>query len=259
MTVRRTTAVLAASGFLVSGLVGCSGNSAGQSGTQTQPTVIRVGVAASMVDVIDKLAVNFQQIHPQAKIEPTSASSAVLVTQIEAGAPLDVLITAGAQVMGQAVDRRLVTAPRAFASNSLEVAIPAANPGQLTGWRDVARPSISVARCAAGPPCGTTTDQLLTQNTLTIQVSSLDVDVRAVLTRVRTEQVDAGIVYVTDVLAAGGSVRGLAIPAVHNVSTTYQAAVVAGSAHGDIAAQFVDYLTTASAAEILQRAGFGPA
>ncbi len=261
MTSRRTLVTwavsLVASGLMVGGLAGCSASSGAGSAT-VQPTVIRVGVAASMVDVIDKLAVDFERQHPEVKIESTSASSSVLVAQIAGGAPLDVLVTAGAQVMGQAVDRKLVKAPTSIATNSLEVAVPIANPGRLTSWRDVALPAISVARCAVGPPCGTTTEELLTKNKLTIAASSLDPDVRAVLTRVRTEQVDAGIVYVTDVIAAGGQVSGLEIPPTNNVVTTYQAAVVASSSHGDTAAQFVDYLTSKSASAILQEVGFGP-
>lgn len=261
MTSRRTlvawAAALVACGLVGSALAGCSVSSA-TSGSAVQPTVIRVGVAASMVDVIKKLAVDFEQHHPEVKIEPTSASSSVLVAQIEGGAPLDALVTAGTQIMGQAVDRRLVMAPKSIATNSLEIAVPRTNPGQLTTWRDVALPSISVARCAVGPPCGTAAEEFLTKNNLAVATSSLDADVRAVLTRVRTEQVDAGMVYVTDVLAAGGQVSGVEIPPANNVVTTYQAAVVAGRSHGDIAAQFVDYLTSESASAILQAAGFGP-
>ncbi|MEK9737181.1 MAG: substrate-binding domain-containing protein, partial [Candidatus Nanopelagicales bacterium] len=79
----------------------------------------------------------------------------------------------------------------------------------------------------------------------------------AVLTKVIADEVDAGIVYVTDVIAAGDDVAGVEIPAEANVSTTYQAAVTQDSASRQAAADFVAFLTSDLAQSILSDAGFG--
>ncbi len=67
----------------------------------------------------------------------------------------------------------------------------------------------SLARCATGVPCGDATDRWITASsglpgpgTITIESN-----VRAVLTKVRTNEVDVGLVYRTDALIAAATSR----------------------------------------------------
>jgi molybdate transport system substrate-binding protein len=66
--------------------------------------------------------------------------------------------------------------------------------------------------------------------------------VKSVLTKVELGDVDAGMVYVTDVKAAGSKVKGVKIPAGENASTTYPIATITKSSHLATAKAFVVYV-----------------
>lgn len=238
-------------------LTGCSS----QRTDATDPgatTTITVAAAASLADAMDQLVASYSAAHPGTKVKVTTGSSATLAAQLAAGAPIDVLASAGVEVMNRSISDGTVRAPLDFATNSLEVATPVKNPAALRTWTDIARPTVAAARCAVPAPCGTATDQLLERSRLTPNFVSEDPDVRAVLTRVRLSQVDAGLVYRTDVQSAGKSVKGLAIPADVNVSTRYQAAVAVNAGSAPAASSFVNYLQSPPAQKILGQLGFGP-
>lgn len=256
MSSGRRGAVFAAAILAGAAVTGCSGPNQGGTDSPTT-TTITVGAASSLTDALDQLVPSYSASHPATAIKVTTASSATLAAQLAAGAPIDVLASAGEEVMNRAVTNGTVQAPRDFATNSLEVAIPTKNPATLRTWTDIARPTVAVARCAVPAPCGTATDQLLKRSKLAPNFVSTDPDVRAVLTRVRLSQVDAGVVYRTDVQSAAESVTGLAIPDDRNVSTRYQAAVASDSRSAQTAASFVDYLQSPEAQEILRKLGFG--
>ena len=91
---------------------------------------------------------------------------------------------------------------------------------------------------------------------LTVKPVTEEVDVKSVLTKVTLGEVDAGVVYVTDVLAAGDKVKGVEIPADVNASTTYPIATLEDSEHQKEAADFVDLVLSDEGAEVLEEAGF---
>ncbi|MGV1037787.1 MAG: molybdate ABC transporter substrate-binding protein [Candidatus Nanopelagicales bacterium] len=254
---RVASAAVAAGMIAASALTGCSSQSQNPTGPATT-TTITVAAAASLTDAMDRLVPSYSASHPATDIKVTTGSSATLAAQLAAGAPIDVLASAGVEVMDRSVADGSVKAPLDFATNSLEIAIPLKNPATLRTWADIARPTVAVARCAVPAPCGTATDELLKRSKLTVKFVSTDPDVRAVLTRVRLSQVDAGIVYRTDVESATNSVKGLAIPGDVNVSTRYQAAVASDSQSAQAADSFVKYLQSPAAQKILRRLGFGP-
>ena len=82
-------------------------------------------------------------------------------------------------------------------------------------------------------------------------------DVKAVLTKVTLGEVDAGLVYVTDVQAAGDEVRGVEVPEADAASTTYPIAALAGSEHAEQARAFVDLVLSEEGRTALEDAGFG--
>ena len=127
----------------------------------------------------------------------------------------------------------------------------------VTGLADL--PKVKVIVCQPQVPCGVAAQKLFDANSLTITPVSLEPDVRSVLTKIETDEADAGIVYVTDVKAAGDKVVGVEIPAANNVTSTYQAATVKASANADAAAKFVQYLTGPDAQAALAAAAFAPA
>ncbi len=102
--------------------------------------------------------------------------------------------------------------PVDFASNSLEVAVPADNPAGVTALADLAKPSVKVALCQAQVPCGKVAAEVFAKANLAVRPATEEVDVKSVLTKVTLGEVDAGVVYVSDVLAAGAKVKGIEIP-----------------------------------------------
>ena len=77
-----------------------------------------------------------------------------------------------------------------------------------------------------------------------------------VLNKVTTGQADAGLVYVTDVLAAGDKVTGVAFPESAGVVNTYPIGVLTQSVNPEPARRFVDLVTGEAGQKALAAAGF---
>lgn len=122
------------------------------------------------------------------------AGSNALVTQILDGAPVGVLITANRQV-AEPVISELDPQIKSLASNSITVAVPASNPGAIASISDLGDPDRTIAVCAPEVPCGFATSQL----DAPLAADTLEASVRSVLTKVELAEVDAGVVYRTDV------------------------------------------------------------
>ncbi|MBO0835452.1 MAG: extracellular solute-binding protein, partial [Actinobacteria bacterium] len=91
---------------------------------------------------------------------------------------------------------------------------------------------------------------------ITVKPVTLEPDVKSTLTQVELGNVDAGVVYVTDVLAAGAKVKGITIPASDNASTLYPIAAISNSKNLSIAQQFVAYVLSPAGQQVLTAAGF---
>lgn len=216
---------------------------------------ITVSAAASLTDVFPVIAAAFEKRYPQIDVTFNFGSSSALVEQIRAGAPADVLATASESTMTRAVTAGLASRPLLFARNTMMIATPPGNPARVRSLADL--PRVSVALCEVVVPCGTAARDLFAKNAITVTPVTRELDVRAVLGKVMADQVDAGIVYVTDVRSAGRKVTGVPIPSSQNVTTTYPIAVVADSRQQAAAKAFVDYVRfTPSAQGILRAWGF---
>ena len=113
----------------------------------------------------------------------------------------------------------------------MEVAVPPNNPAKVTSVNDLAKKSVKVALCQPQVPCGVVAAEVFKNAGITVKPVTLQPDVKSVLTEVETGNVDAGMVYVTDVLAAGSKVKGMKIPANDNASTLYPIATINSSKH----------------------------
>ena len=219
--------------------------------------IIVVSAAASLTDVLPVIAAGFQKRYPGTSVRFNFGGSPQLVEQVNAGAPVDVLATASEPSMAKAVAAGTVSRPLLFAKNSMAIAMPPGNRARVTSLRSLQDSAVKTAACAPAVPCGVATTALFALNRVTVRPVTLELDVRAVLGKVMADEVDAGIVYVTDVRAAGGKVASIAIPASQNVTTTYPIAVVASAPNPVGAAAFVSYVRyTTSAQAILRAYGF---
>ncbi|MCG2802145.1 MAG: molybdate ABC transporter substrate-binding protein [Cellulomonas sp.] len=218
---------------------------------------VTVLAAASLTETFTELGAAFEEAHPGVKVVLSFGASSALATQIvDGGAPADVFASASTSTMDTVVSAAAADAPVTFASNTLQIAVPPANPAGVTGLADLADPKVKVALCQAEVPCGKVAAKVLAKAGVTVVPVTLENDVKSTLSKVELGEVDAGLVYVTDVRAAGDAVRGIEIPADVNASTDYPVAVLTQSANPRAAQAFVDYLLSDAGVDVLTKAGF---
>ena len=134
--------------------------------------------------------------------------------------------------------------------------MPAGNEAGVTGLDDFANPDLLIGLCAEEVPCGEFGREALANAGVTPSIDTNEPDVRSLLTKVEAGDLDAGIVYVTDVLAAGDAVEGIDIPADENVIATYPIAALTDAANAEVADAFVEFVLSDEGQEILDSYGF---
>ncbi|TAK70653.1 MAG: molybdate ABC transporter substrate-binding protein [Actinomycetota bacterium] len=257
MNRRRQLLALVAGVAAAAGLAACgdgSGTAASPSGSASANGSIVVYAAASLQESFTQLGKDFEAAHPGAKVTFSFGASSALAAQLTAGAPADVFAAASPATMTQAAS--VVGTPATFAVNTMQIAVPPENPAGIAGLPDLAKPTVKVAVCQSQVPCGATAAKVFSNAGITVTPVTAEVDVKAVLTKVSLGEVDAGVVYVTDVVAAANSVKGIVIPAGLNASTAYPVAVVNSTRQRATATAFVDLVTSPAGHAVLARAGF---
>ena len=230
--------------------------SAPAASTPTPSGTINVFAAASLKEAFTKLGQKFEAAHPGTRVVLNFGPSSGLATQITAGAPADVFASASTKNMDQVIKAGAATSPTNFASNVMQIAVPPKNPANVTRLSDLAKATVKVALCQKAVPCGVTATKVFANARLTVTPVTQEVDVKAVLTKVTLGEVDAGVVYVTDVRAAGAKVSGIEIPADVNASTRYPIATLSKAPNGATARAFTEYVLSPAGAGVLTAAGF---
>jgi molybdate transport system substrate-binding protein len=148
-------------------------------------------------------------------------------------------------------------APLPFATNLLQIITGPGNPKGITGLADLAAPGLKVVLCDTGVPCGRYAKRSLDLAGVVLTPVSFEQNVKGVVTKVTAGEADAGIVYSTDVKAAGAKAAGVEIPKDQNVVATYPIAPVKTSKLADVDKAFIAFLTGADGRAILATYGFG--
>jgi molybdate transport system substrate-binding protein len=221
------------------------------------PVTLHVFAAASLTETFTTLGHQFEKQHPDTKVELNFGPSSGLAEQITGGAPADVFASASPSNMDTLVQSGDASDPKDFARNSGEVAVPPDNPAGIVAVGDLVGQGVKVAVCQPQVPCGKLADAIfLDKLGLDLKPATEEVDVKSVLTKVELGEVDAGVVYVTDVKAAGGKVKGIEIPDHQNASTAYPIATLENSTHEKQAKEFVDLVLSDAGSKVLTEAGF---
>ncbi len=225
-------------------------NSSGLSGT------ITVFAAASLTAAYTTIGTDFEKSHPGTMVKFTFSGSSTLVSQIQQGAVGDVFASADQPNMQKLINAGLTAeSPIVFARNDLEIVVGKGNPKHITSLADLARSGLVVVLCAPAVPCGRYAAQALRKAGVTVNPASQEADVKGVLSKVALNEADAGIVYVTDVRAAGAAVEGVAIAPALNVVAEYPIVILKDSQNRAVAKAFVSYVLT-DGRRILARYGF---
>lgn len=190
------TAVLAAAG--------CAAGDAGM-------TTVSVAAAASLTDVYTALGARYEAENPGTTVSFDFGSSGTLAAQLPERRDIDLFASAGPAAMDTAVRAGAAHDPVTFASNHVVLAVPVGNPAGITGLADLADPRRRVALCDPNAPCGAASESLLSAAGVKPSVDTREPSVRAVLTKISVGEVDAGLVYGTDVAASNGRTERVAV------------------------------------------------
>lgn len=261
---RRTALLLAA----LLALAACDDSTGSNAGTPSSGSAssraagklsgtLTVFAASSLTGVFGTLGKQLTAANPALHVRFDFAGSSALATQITQGAPADVFAAASQKTMAPVTDAKLAQGtPAVFAENELEIAVPTGNPGHVTGLADFAKPGLKLAICAPSVPCGAAAATVFAAAGVTAKPDSLEEDVKAALTKVSLGEVDAALVYTTDVLAAGNRVEGIRFPEAAQAVNTYPICVLSTAPDKAAAQAFVDLVRSAAGQAALKAAGF---
>jgi molybdate transport system substrate-binding protein len=254
-------ALLAALGLLA----GCGSDSTSSSATTTAPTqqvtgTVTVFAAASLKEAFTEAAAAFEDANPDADVTLNFAASSALAQQINEGAPADVFASADTANMQKVVDAGGISVPRRTSPPTRSRSSwPRATRG-ITGVADLSKSGVLYVTCGPDVPIGKYALQVFTNAKITPPSPvSLEPDVKGIVTKVTSGEADAGIVYATDVKAAGAKAEGVTIPADINVLATYPLGVTTDAANPKGAAAWAAFITGREGQSILAKYGFGAA
>jgi len=217
------------------------------------------------------LGKQFEAAHAGVTVVLNFAGSQQLRAQLEQGAAADVFASANTKEMNAAIQSSLIISgtQKTFARNRLVVIFPKDNPGKIAALTDLARSGLKLIVADKVVPVGQYTLDMLTKmgrdpaygadfpDKVQANVVSRESDVKAVVSKVRLGEADAGVVYSTDVTAAAAQdVTPLGIPDQFNQIATYPIAPLDKAPRPDLAQQFIDLVLSDAGQQVLARYGF---
>ena len=218
---------------------------------------ITVFASSSLTEPFTAIAKALEADHPAMKVNLSFGASSSLVSQIAQGAPADVIALADEPTMQRAQSLGVVTdPPTTFAENSLAIITTRGNPHRVATLSDLSRSDLVVVIGSPETPIGAYTAQVLARAGTIVNPASLEPNVKAVVAKIVSGEADAGVVYVSDVIAAGSRVSAVTIPAAQNTTARYSIAIVASTRRRPAAEAFIAAVSSPSGRNALVEAGF---
>jgi molybdate transport system substrate-binding protein len=231
--------------------------------TDAPKAELLVSAAASLTDVMPKIAEEYAKVAANVTLTFTYGASGTLQTQIEEGAPADVFISAGKKQMKALTDADLILADSAvdLLENKVVLIVPKDSQAGITTFEDVASDKVKMIALGepSSVPAGQYSQQVFTSLGIWDAVSAkanFGSDVRQVLTWVENGEVDCGVVYATDAMTSDQVTVAATAPVGSCDKIIYPAAVVKSSAQPDAALAFLAFLQTEPATAVFKSFGF---
>lgn len=240
-------------------LAGCG---AGRGGGGNVQADLVVYAASSLTEAFGAIGAEYEEEHPGSTVKFSFESSSTLAGQIVEGAPADVFASADTVQMGVVEDEGLVPDPVPFVTNRLVVITPADNPRRIETVEDLGEEGVKLVLGGPEVPVGAYARALFRRlgvlGPAEANVVSNEEDVKAVVSKVRLGEADAGVVYRTDVTSeVAGELQVIEIPRNASPLAVYPIAVLSDARNPGGARDFVDLVTSGEGARILAVYGFG--
>ena len=234
-----------------------SGGAPAAAASGTPTGTVTVLAAASLTDPFTIIGDRFSAAHPGTTVSFSFSGSSQLAQQIVAGAPADVFAAASPSTMKTVTDAGQGAAePYVFVRNQLVIAVPKGDPKGIRTLAGLARPGVKVALCAEQVPCGAAAATALRAAGVALTPVTLENDVKAALAKLRLGEVDAALVYRTDVKAASTEVDGIEFPESAAAVNDYPIVALTVAPNPAGAAAFLAFVQSVQARTVLLDAGF---
>ncbi|GLW67975.1 molybdate-binding protein [Kitasatospora phosalacinea] len=260
---RSVRRLLAASAVLAlaAGLTACTSSGGGSASVNPAPArpevkgTVTVFAAASLKESFTELGKRFEAAYPGTTVTFNFGGSSALAQSIVSGAPADVFAAASPATMKTVTDAKLAGGdPTVFVRNTLEIAVAKGNPKHIGGLKDLT--GVKTALCAKEVPCGAAAVTALKAAGVELTPVTYEQDVKGALTKVELGEVDASLVYQTDVKADSGKIEGVNFPEAAQAVNDYQVVSLGKASNANGAAAFLGYLGSADARRVFTDAGF---
>lgn len=268
----RHAALAAIGAVALAAVAGCSSSSSTPTSSPTTPPsvsapaspsaaplagTVTVFAASSLTGTFNQLGKDFEAANPGVTVKFNYGGSDTLAASIVSGAPADIFAAASTTTMGTVTKAGDATGtPTVFVKNQLEIAVPPGNPKGINTLADLTKPGIKVALCATTVPCGSAAVKAEAAGNIKITPVTLETDVKSALTKVELGEVDAALVYQTDVKAAGGKVQGVDFAEAAKAINTYPIVVLKDAPNATAAQAFEAFVLSAHGHDVLSAAGF---
>jgi molybdate transport system substrate-binding protein len=240
-------------------LIGCSMNGSPKAVRQKENVELTVSAAVSLNDALKEIKSSFEKKYAHITILFNLGGSGALQQQILQGAPTDIFISAANGPFKVLTEKGIIEKQKDLLKNKLVLIINQKQPSSIKSFQDLNM----VKKIAIGTPdfvpAGMYAKQTLMHLSLWDSVKNKLIqtkDVRQVLTYVETNNVDAGIVYMTDAkISDKVKVVQTADEAYHD-PIIYPAGIIKSTEHKKEADLFYNYLSSKSAQVIFKKYGF---
>jgi len=235
--------------------------------TLVQATEVSIFAASSLTEVLGEVAQAYQVKNPEDKILMHFAGSQALAAQIEQGAPADLFISADTVAMERLLQKGLVQNPRPLVQNRLSLAVQPELINQISSIQDLSAHGLLLVIGNQQVPIGKYTRQLFDNlaadsaygteliQQVTANIVSEENKVKAIVAKLMLGEVDAGIVYQSDLATeAGRKLLAIALPEQHNPLATYPVALT--TERQTDGSKLLDFLFNPETQKIFTKYGF---
>ena len=208
----------------------------------------------------------FEEANPGVTVKGTYDSSGKLQTQIEEGLEADVFMSAAKKQMTALDEEGMIDSDSIvdLLENKIVLIVPTGNEKKLEKFEDIENADSIALGDPASVPAGQYAQEALTNLGIWDKIQdkvSFGTNVTEVLNQVAAASADAGIVYATDAASMADQVEVVAEAPEGSLAkkVIYPVAVVKGTAHEEVAKEFVAFLQTDKAITVFEEYGFSSA